>query len=74
MARALRIAARVAELMVQATAPVVSSHAQGRALRETAHRPWPLPGDPWLMAHTWEDLLFQTEAALAIAREIGRLE
>lgn len=24
----------------------------------TAHRPWPLPGGPWVMAMAWEDLLF----------------
>jgi uncharacterized protein YqjF (DUF2071 family) len=28
------------------------------ALRHTAHRPWPLPPGPWLMAQTWERLLF----------------
>ncbi|MDB4893755.1 MAG: hypothetical protein JWN15_17, partial [Firmicutes bacterium] len=28
------------------------------ALRHTAHRPWPLPSGPWLMAQTWERLLF----------------
>ena len=26
--------------------------------RETAHRPWPLPGAPWVMAQWWHDLLF----------------
>ena len=34
------------------------SFAQGTVLRERAHRPWPLPDTPWLMAQTWEDLLF----------------
>lgn len=24
----------------------------------TAHRPWPLPGGPWVMTQTWNDLLF----------------
>ena len=24
----------------------------------TAHRPWPLPDEPWLMTQTWHDLLF----------------
>jgi uncharacterized protein len=23
-----------------------------------AHRPWPLPGGPWVMSQTWHDLLF----------------
>jgi uncharacterized protein len=25
---------------------------------ENAHRPWPLPDEPWVMAQTWNDLLF----------------
>ena len=29
-----------------------------RALTEIAHRPWPLPVGPWIMAQTWHDLLF----------------
>jgi uncharacterized protein YqjF (DUF2071 family) len=32
--------------------------AQGSATEHVAHRPWPLPGGPWLMAQTWERLLF----------------
>ena len=28
------------------------------ALRHTAHRPFPLPGRPWLFRQTWKDLLF----------------
>lgn len=27
-------------------------------LHHTAHRPWPLPGQPWVMAQVWHDLLF----------------
>jgi len=27
-------------------------------LQEVAHRPWPLPVGPWVMAQTWHDLLF----------------
>ncbi|MCU1386410.1 MAG: hypothetical protein JWL71_5107, partial [Acidobacteria bacterium] len=27
-------------------------------LADTAHRPWPLPGRPWIMTQTWHDLLF----------------
>lgn len=27
-------------------------------LDELAHRPWPLPGGPWIMTQTWNDLLF----------------
>lgn len=26
--------------------------------RETAHRPWPLPDEPWLMFQSWQQLLF----------------
>src|ERR671925_102553 len=31
---------------------------QAASLRETAHRPWPLPPGSWRMGQTWEDLLF----------------
>lgn len=27
-------------------------------LRETAHRPWPLPRGPWIMKQVWHELLF----------------
>lgn len=27
-------------------------------LAQTAHRPWPLPARPWVMAQSWHDLLF----------------
>jgi uncharacterized protein YqjF (DUF2071 family) len=27
-------------------------------LDRTAHRPWPLPSGPWIMAQSWHDLLF----------------
>jgi len=36
-------------------------------LQEVAHRPWPLPAGPWIMAQSWHDLLFThwpVEAAL----------
>ena len=26
--------------------------------KHTAHRPWPLPGGPWIMKQEWHDLLF----------------
>lgn len=32
--------------------------AQRETVAETSHRPWPLPDRPWLMAQTWENLLF----------------
>ena len=31
---------------------------QASVLEETAHRPWPLPSSPWVMAQTWDELLF----------------
>jgi uncharacterized protein len=31
---------------------------QAASLDETAHRPWPVASEPWLMGQTWEDLLF----------------
>src|SRR5437773_3485303 len=27
-------------------------------LKESAHRPWPMPAGPWVMAQSWHDLLF----------------
>jgi uncharacterized protein YqjF (DUF2071 family) len=32
--------------------------AQARSLDETAHRPWPVKQEPWLMGQTWQNLLF----------------
>jgi uncharacterized protein YqjF (DUF2071 family) len=32
--------------------------AQARSLRETGHRPYPLPARAWTMGQTWEHLLF----------------
>jgi uncharacterized protein YqjF (DUF2071 family) len=37
---------------------LVAATRQPRVLRRTGHRPWPVPGRPWLMAQTWSDLLF----------------
>jgi uncharacterized protein YqjF (DUF2071 family) len=31
---------------------------QAAGLRETAHRPWPLPAGRWLQGQTWQHLLF----------------
>jgi uncharacterized protein YqjF (DUF2071 family) len=31
---------------------------QAAVEKETQHRPWPLPGEPWVMAQTWDNLLF----------------
>ena len=37
------------------------------ALQEVAHRPWPLPAGPWVMAQSWHDLLFAHWPADAVA-------
>jgi uncharacterized protein YqjF (DUF2071 family) len=29
-----------------------------RILDDIAHRPWPMPSEPWIMTQTWHDLLF----------------
>src|SRR5687767_12182557 len=58
LARALTTAAGAGELLLRPAAQLSRSQGQGAVLRETAHRPWPLPRGPWLMAQTWEDLLF----------------
>jgi uncharacterized protein YqjF (DUF2071 family) len=56
--RALQSLASVGELLLHPAALVSRSQGQPRVLRETAHRPWPVPDEPWLMAQTWRDLLF----------------
>ena len=56
--RALSAAAWTGELLLRPAALLSRSQGQGVVLRESAHRPWPPPPEPWLMAQTWEDLLF----------------
>jgi uncharacterized protein len=56
--RALTAAAGAGELLLRPAALLSPSQGQGAVLRETGHRPWPPPRGPWLMAQTWEDLLF----------------
>jgi uncharacterized protein YqjF (DUF2071 family) len=41
------------ELVEKALSALMSA-----VLQELAHRPWPLPAGPWVMAQTWHDLLF----------------
>ncbi|WP_053368219.1 YqjF family protein [Bacillus sp. FJAT-27245] len=46
-------------------------------LRQTAHRPYPLPDAPWLMTQTWENLMFMhwpVDAAMARAHVPPELE
>jgi uncharacterized protein len=52
------MAAGAGEVLLRPAALLSRSQGQGAVLREHAHRPWPLPGEPWLMAQTWGDLLF----------------
>ena len=40
---------------------------QRESLEHTAHRPWPLPAEPWVMGQTWDDLLFAHRRAPADA-------
>jgi len=35
-----------------------ASHTVTSLFDRTAHRPWPLPSGPWIMAQSWHDLLF----------------
>jgi uncharacterized protein len=58
LGRALTALAGAGELMLRPAALLSRSQGQSVVLRETEHRPWPLPRGPWLMAQTWEDLLF----------------
>jgi uncharacterized protein YqjF (DUF2071 family) len=39
-------------------APRFTVSRQVAVVEETAHRPWPLPDEPWVLAQTWNDLLF----------------
>jgi hypothetical protein len=36
----------------------LTPHTVTSLLDRTAHRPWPLPAGPWIMAQSWHDLLF----------------
>jgi uncharacterized protein YqjF (DUF2071 family) len=51
-------AASASEALIGALGARWPSYGQGGVVRETGHRPWPLPEGRWLMAQSWEDLLF----------------
>jgi uncharacterized protein len=36
----------------------INNESMHPAFESVAHRPWPLPDGPWVMAQTWHDLLF----------------
>lgn len=38
--------------------PFADSLRQPEVVRESGHRPWPLPAEPWQMGQVWKDLLF----------------
>jgi uncharacterized protein YqjF (DUF2071 family) len=44
----------------------LASHTVTSLLDRTAHRPWPLPSGPWIMAQSWHDLLFAHWAVDAV--------
>src|SRR4051794_38140014 len=48
----------LAERAVVALDPRSEPAAQAAGLGRREHRPWPLPGEPWVQAQTWRDLLF----------------
>jgi uncharacterized protein len=48
----------VGEALLRPASLLSDSFHQGEILRETAHRPWPLPDRPWLMGQSWIDLAF----------------
>ena len=56
--RTFEHAARIGDAILVRLGPRSAAAAQTRALRETAHRPWPVPGRPWIQGQTWLDLLF----------------
>jgi uncharacterized protein YqjF (DUF2071 family) len=54
-----RLIGDLAELAVTPVGLVADEVTRQRgSLRETGHRPWPLPDRPWLMGQTWHELLF----------------
>jgi uncharacterized protein len=55
---ALGRAAALGETALGRLSPVWPAVAQGRVVADAAHRPWPMPPGSWVMAQTWEDLLF----------------
>jgi uncharacterized protein YqjF (DUF2071 family) len=58
MMRALELAATAGEAALSRAGALWPPVSQGAVLGERAHRPWPPPPTPWLMAQTWSDLLF----------------
>jgi uncharacterized protein YqjF (DUF2071 family) len=67
---ALQAILGLAELAVKPVGLVADEvRRQPATLKETAHRPWPVPTHPWLMGQTWYDLLF---AHWAVRPEVVR--
>jgi uncharacterized protein len=58
LSRVAGAAAAVSEAVVTRLPGLDEPGRQHGVVRETEHRPWPLPGRPWFMAQTWRDLLF----------------
>ena len=54
--RPVSLAADAGESLLQPLVPAVRR--QASVLERTGHRPWPVRRAPWLMAQTWDDLLF----------------
>ncbi|PYM13484.1 MAG: hypothetical protein DMD81_20935 [Candidatus Rokuibacteriota bacterium] len=48
----------ILDFWVNRVSAAVRSAAEVGTLPAAAHRPWPLPEDPWIMMQTWENLLF----------------
>jgi uncharacterized protein YqjF (DUF2071 family) len=58
VAELIERAAGIGELVVAGLAPGSDAAAQARGIAERAHRPYPLPGGPWVQGQSWLDLLF----------------
>jgi uncharacterized protein YqjF (DUF2071 family) len=58
LAGVVQTVAGAAEAVVARLAGSTDAGRQARATDDTAHRPWPLPGGPWLQGQTWNALLF----------------
>ena len=56
--RVLQRVAGADDAILASLNPSSAIAAQCRGLAERGHRPWPLPGGPWVQGQTWLDLLF----------------
>jgi 2-keto-3-deoxy-L-rhamnonate aldolase RhmA len=67
-------AAGLSEAALGRLAPVWPAVSQGRVVAETAHRPWPLPSEPWIVHELWRQaghLVLQPRRGLGRRRRLA---